>query len=208
MQFPILGKGSEVHPAGTQCDIWPKTVAGKTRISRFISTTDHSGCRVRGNVTHFARCFCKPVHRAGILARVVTFAVQKASSMVGQKDSGSDSTESRRSRALPGDRAALWEITGGWRPDLNVVAADVLEGQIGGILTLFRYRREHFGTGSQWSLVDASRSRIALLASNRSTSFAWLGLFGSDSLSTTRWCGVRNCTRHSGSECRVTTKIS
>ncbi len=52
--------------------------------------------------------------------------------MVGQKDSGSDSTQPRRSRALPGDRAALWEITGGWRPYLKAVAADVLGGQVVG----------------------------------------------------------------------------
>ena len=52
--------------------------------------------------------------------------------MVGQKDSGSDSTEPRRSRALPGDRAALWEITGGWRPYLKAVAVDVLGGQVVG----------------------------------------------------------------------------
>jgi RNA polymerase sigma-70 factor (ECF subfamily) len=84
------------------------------------------------NVTQFARCFWKFVFRAGILAGLVTFAVQKASSMVGQKDSGSDSTEPRRTRALPGDRATLWEITGGWRPYLKAVAADVLGGQVVG----------------------------------------------------------------------------
>jgi RNA polymerase sigma-70 factor, ECF subfamily len=49
---------------------------------------------------------------------------------MGQQDSGSDDAEPRSSRALPGDRAALWEITGAWRPYLKAVAADVLGQQV------------------------------------------------------------------------------
>jgi len=47
-------------------------------------------------------------------------------------DSGSNCTQPRFSAALPDNRAALWEITGAWRPYLKAVAGDVLGGQVAG----------------------------------------------------------------------------